>query len=404
MNIGIICEYNPFHNGHLYQIEKIREEFGEDTNIIAVMSGNFVQRGGVAIADKAIRAKCAVLSGANLVLELPFPYSMASAEYFAHAAIHILESLGCVDYVSFGSESGEIDLLMSTAKIMLSDKFVHKMYKLSRDAEMRKLGHAALCEAALKNIAVDGASTISLTPNNILAIEYIKAIFTLKSNIKAHTIKRAFNSFSEEGFVPGNIQSATAIRLSIEQKDISALEFVPNVTKKVILDAISTGDFPCDNERLSTAIIASLRLNSSEHCGDIHDAGGGLYNRLKDLSFKTNTIESLICSAESKHFTKARIRRTLFYSLLGVTSSQFDNLPAYTQLLGLDSRGRAMLKTIGKQSQFPVLTKPSDIGKLPDIAVPQKILSDKADAIFQMAKPIPKDGNSALRFTPFVKM
>ena len=403
MNIGIICEYNPFHNGHLYQIERIREEFGEDTNIIAVMSGNYVQRGGVAIADKALRAKCAVLSGANLVLELPFPYSMASAEYFAKAAIHILDSIGCVDYVSFGSESGDIESLIKTATVMLSEDFFHTMDKLSSDAEKRKLGHAALCEAALKCIAKDEDSIVELTPNNILAIEYIKAIISLKSDIKVHTVKRVFNSFSEESFVPGTIQSATAIRNSIEQKDISALEYVPSITKNIILDAIQSGDFPCENETLATAIIVSLRLNSSTPCEEIHDASGGLYNRLKDLSFKTNTIESLICSAESKRFTKARIRRTLFYSLLGVTSSQFDNLPAYTQLLGLDSRGRAMLRTIGKQSQFPVLTKPSDVSKLPDVAMPQKMLSDKADAIFQMTKPIPKDGNSAMRFTPFVK-
>lgn len=403
MNIGIICEYNPFHNGHLYQIEKIREEFGEDTNVIAVMSGNYVQRGGVAIADKSLRAKCAVLSGANLVLELPFPYSMSSAEYFAKSAVHILNSLGCVDYISFGSESGDISSLTTTAEIMLSSEFTEMMDKMSCDPEKRKLGHAALCEVALKSIADDSESIVSLTPNNILAIEYIKAIFTLKSNIKIHTVKRAFNSFSEEGFVSGNIQSATAIRSSIERKDISALEYVPNITKNVILDAIQTGDFPCESERLATAVIASLRLNSSASCEEIHDASGGLYNRLKDLSFKTNTIESLICSAETKHFTKARIRRTLFYSLLGVTSSQFDELPAYTQLLGLDSRGRAMLRTIGKQSQFPVLTKPSDVSKLPDVALPQKMLSDKADAIFQMTKQIPKDGNSAMRFTPFVK-
>ena len=403
MNIGIICEYNPFHNGHLYQIEKIREEFGADTNVIAVMSGNFVQRGGVAIADKGLRAKCAVLCGANLVLELPFPYSMASAEYFAKAAIHILDSIGCVDYVSFGSESGDIESLRRTAEAMLSDDFARVMDSLSADPQKRKLGHAALCDVALKSIANVDGTVAELTPNNILAIEYIKAIISLKSDIKVHTVKRAYNSFSEEGFVPGTVQSATAIRNSIEQKDISALEYVPGITKKVILDAIQTGDFPCENESLATAVIASLRLNSSTDCEEIHDANGGLYNRLKDLSFKTNTIESLICSAESKHFTKARIRRTLFYSLLGVTSSQFDNLPAYTQLLGLDSRGRAMLRTIGKQSQFPVLTKPSDVSKLPDVAMPQKMLSDKADAIFQMTKPIPKDGNSALRFTPFVK-
>ena len=404
MNIGIVCEYNPFHNGHLYQIEKIREDFGEDANIIAVMSGNFVQRGGVAITDKGIRAKCAVLSGANLVLELPFPFSMSSAEYFAKASIHILDSLGCVDYVSFGSESGSIDLLVRTANIMLSDEFTLEMDRLANSPSSRKLGHAALCEMALKSFGKENEDVASLTPNNILALEYIKALIASGSTIKPHTVKREFNSFNEENIVPGKIQSATAIRNSIERKDISALEFIPSITKNIILEAISSGDFPCNNERLSTAVIASLRLNSSQCHGDIHDTVGGLYNRLNDLSFKTNTIESLICSAESKNFTKSRIRRTLFYSLLGVTSSQFEILPAYTQLLGFDSRGRAMLKIIGKQSHFPILTKPSDTSKLSDYAIAQKNVSDKADAIFQMAKPIPKDGNSALRFTPFVKI
>jgi predicted nucleotidyltransferase len=402
MNIGIVCEYNPFHNGHLYQIQKIREEFGEDTNIIAVMSGNYVQRGGVAIADKGIRAKCAVLSGVNLVLELPFPFSMSSAEYFARSAVHILTEIGCVDYISFGSESGSLDELCNTAELMLSRDFKEAMKRLSDDHKMKKLGHAALCEAALSELS--GNKTVPLlTPNNILAIEYIKAIKSFDSSLKLHTVKRAFNSFSDEIFVEGNIQSATAIRKSIAEKDISALEFVPDITKNTILEAISTGDFPCENEKLATAVIASLRLNLPSYLEDIHDTSGGLYNRLKEISFKTNTIESLICAAESKNFTKARIRRSVFYSLLGVTSSQLKELPAYTQLLALDERGRAMLKTIGKQSSFTVLTKPSDFSKLPENALTQKDISDRADAIFQMTRPEPKDGNSALRFTPFVK-
>jgi predicted nucleotidyltransferase len=222
--------------------------------------------------------------------------------------------------------------------------------------------------------------------------------------MKVHTVKRAFNDFSDESFVPGSIQSASAIRNSIEAKDISALEFVPNITKNIILEAISTGDFPCENEHLSTAIITSLRLNSSTSNLDIHDTAGGLYNRLYDLSFRANTIESFICDAESKNFTKSRIRRALFYSLLGVTSSQFKSLPTYTQVLAMDSHGRAMLKKIGKQSHFPILTKPSNTDFLPDSAKLQKDLSDKADSIFQLSKPMPKDGKSALRFTPFVKL
>ena len=403
MNIGIICEYNPFHNGHLYHIEKVREDFGDDTNIIAVMSGNYVQRGGVAIADKGLRAKCAVESGVNLVLELPFPFSMSSAEYFARSSVHILDSLGCIDYISFGSESGSVEELIKIAKIMLSDEFDSLLKKLSSNNETKKLGHAALCELAFKALVNTDEFAFSFTPNNILAIEYIKAIITSKSSIKVHTVKRTSNNFSDENIVPGRIQSATAIRNSIEQKDISALEFIPNITKNFILQAINSGDFPCDNERLSPAIITSLRLNSSAASEEVHDTAGGLYNRLRDISFRTNTLNSLICTAESKNFTKARIRRTLFYSLLGVTSSQFKEPAAYTQLLAMDSNGRAILKAIGKRSRFPILTKPSDLDKLPEDAKIQKMLSDKADSIFQMTKPIPKDGNEALRFTPYVK-
>ena len=120
--LGIVSEYNPFHNGHKYQIEQTKKLTNCDT-VIAVMSGNFVQRGGVAITDKGIRAKCAVLSGVNLVLELPFPYSMSSAEYFAKSAVHILDNLGCIDYISFGSESGSVEPLRKTAEIMLSEEF-----------------------------------------------------------------------------------------------------------------------------------------------------------------------------------------------------------------------------------------------------------------------------------------
>lgn len=403
MIIGIICEYNPFHNGHLYQIERIREEFGEDTGIIAVMSGNFVQRGGVAIADKGVRAICAELSGVNLVLELPFPFSMSSAEFFARSAVHILDSLGCVDYISFGSESGSIEALEDIANAMLSNSFIEEMNLLSRDENEKKRGYAALCESALRKVLNADVLDVTLTPNNILAIEYIKALKELKSNIKPHTIKRVGNAFSDETFSTGDIQSATSIRHSIESKDISALEYTPNITKEILLKEVKNGDFPCDSEKLSTAIITSLRLNSSAFSNDIHDTAGGLYNRLRELSFEANTLDGLIRSAETKKFTRARIRRALFYTLLGVTSSHVKALPAYTQLLATDLQGRTMLKTIRKHSSFPILTKPSDTKKLSEEALMQKKMADSADSVFQLTKPIPKDGNLALRFTPFVR-
>ena len=401
MIVGIISEYNPFHNGHLYQIEKIREAFGNNTKIIAVMSGNYVQRGGIAIADKALRARCALECGVNLVLEVPFPYSMSSAEFFARSGVHILNSLGCVDYLAFGSESGDIEALTRVAKAMLTEEYNTLLKSLLDDD--KKTGYPEACELALKKILMTDGPVLDFSPNNILAIEYIKALLTSDSHIRPYTIMRKGNDFSSFNFVNGDIQSATAIRYAINNKDISALEYVPNITKPLILNAINNGDFPCDENRLSSAVIASFRLNSPKSSSEIHDATGGLYNRLKELSFETNNIENLVRAAESKKFTRARIKRAIFNSFLGVTSSQVKELPMFTQLLAADIEGRSILKAIKNQGSISILTKPSDTDSLSQTAKMQKSISDTADSVFQLAKPIPKNGNSALRFTPFVK-
>ena len=403
MIVGIITEYNPFHNGHLYQINKIRATFGEETQIVAVMSGNFTQRGGVAIADKSLRARCALLCGVNLVLELPFPYSMSSAEFFAQSGVHILNALGCVDYLCFGSESGEIESLTTVAEAMLTDEYHNELKSLLNDANTKKMGYPQMCEAALNKVIKGGHSDITFTPNNILAIEYIKALIKSNSDIRPFTIARQGNDFSSKSFVDGDIQSATSIRSAIYNKDISALEYVPDITRSIILDSLKSGDFPCDEDKLSTAVISHFRLNSPNNANDIHDASGGLYNRLKELSFETNNIENLVSSAESKKFTRARIRRAIFNSFLGVTSSQIKELPMFTQLLATDDKGRAILKAVRNQGSISILTKPSDTDALLETAKLQKKLSDSADSIFQLTKPMPKSGNSALRFTPFVK-
>jgi predicted nucleotidyltransferase len=366
------------------------------------MSGNYVQRGGIAIADKSIRAKCATLSGVNLVLELPFPFSMASAEFFAKSAVSILNKLGCVDILSFGSEAGDILPLLKIATAMCSEDYRKALQKISSDDVFLKLGYPKLCELALKDVIKENI-TFEFTPNNILAIEYIKALLIFESKIVPHTVKRLNSTFSDKKIIPGNIQSAMAIRHSLSEKDISALEYVPDTSKSILLDAIKTGDFPCDEEKLSSAVISSFRLNCSPVSEQIHDAAGGLYNRLKDISFESNTIDDMVRSAESKKFTRARIRRAIFNSFLSVTSSQVKELPQFTQILALDSTGRSILKSIRKNSDFPILTKPSDTECLSEDAKRQKAVSDRADSVFQLTKPIAKDGNSALRFTPFVK-
>ena len=399
---AIICEYNPFHNGHAYQIQKIREKLGRETKIISIMSGNFTQRGECAIMDKAHRAKIAIEAGVNLVLLLPFPFSMSSAEIFAKSAIHILNELKCVDYLVFGSEDGNIDSLVNCAELMLSNNFSISLAKLAQSKEHKAKGYPELIEIAL-NENSNKATLPTLTPNNILALEYIKAIISTKSNIKPLTIKRMGAGYNSENLTNTELQSATAIRKAIFNKDISALAYTPDFAKDIVLDLLSKGEFPCDISRLDSAIISHFRLNTSTDISDIHDIGGGLYNSIRSASFIANNYTTLLSLSETKAYTRARLRRAILYSFLGVTSSEVKDLPRYTQILALDSDGMALIKKIKKESDFPILTKPSSTKILSDEAKRQKQTADRADSIYELTKPRPADGNIALRLTPYVK-
>lgn len=401
--VAIICEYNPFHSGHEYQINEIRRQFGTDTCIIALMSGNFTQRGEIAMADKLVRARAAVESGINLCLELPFPFSISCAELFALSAVKILNSLGTVDYLSFGSESGDIDLLEKTADALLSPEYEAALSDLIGDKSEDASGYPKLCELALQRTLGASVEYAPLTPNNILALEYIKALRITSSTIKPHTIKRHGADYNEDTFTGTAHQSATAIRSALRTGDKTALEYVPISSYNAICDAIEHREAPCDENVLSSAVISFFRLNSTPTSDDIHDVGGGLYNRLRAKSFEANTIKDLVRLSETKKYTSARIRRAIWYSFFGVTSSEIKESPAYTSLLATDGIGRSELKKIKKSTDFPIITKPSAIADLEDAAVRQKSASDRADSIFQMTKPCAPNGNFSLTASPYVK-
>ena len=399
--VAIICEYNPFHTGHGHQIAKIREDFGKDTRIIAIMSGNYTQRGEVAIMDKSLRAEIAVKCGINLVLELPFPYSCSSAEFFAKSGVKIANALGVVDYLSFGSESGDINALIQIAENMLSENYINEIQRLVSSQDQRSLGYPKLCEKAYRNLFKTLPKDF-FTSNNILAIEYIKALNQEKSNIHPHTIKREGADYSEEKITTKTHQSASAIRKELLNNINSAIKYIPNIAKNIVLDAYGSGKAPCDAEKLSSAILSHFRLNLPPSECDIHDAGGGLYNRLKNASLEATSISSLTELTDTKKYTTARIRRAMWYSFFGVTSSEVKELPLYTQVLAMDSIGKKILKEIKKMSDFPVVTKPSSFDFMPDTAKKQKQLADKADSVFQITKPYPTSGSNALKTSPVV--
>ena len=394
--VAIICEYNPFHLGHEYQIKRIREDFGDDTAIVCIMSGNYTQRGEVAFMPKGDRAKCAVVSGANLVLELPFPFSSSSAEYFAKSGVAIANALGCVDYLSFGSESGDADALCRAAEIYLSDEFRAAFAALGD----KSLGYPAKCELAYR--AVAGEAEVEFTPNNILAIEYIKAIIESGSTIKPHTVKRLGAAYDATEIEDCTNQSAAAIREAYLGSAEKPLEHVPAAVARIILSCESAGDLPCSVSRISPAIISKLRLNPAPIEEEFHDAADGLYNRLQSASFEAADVMTLLELSETKSHTRARLRRALLNIFFGVTSSDVKMLPRFTQVLAMDGIGMQILKR-ARKSELKILTKPSDYKHFDSAELRQKMLSDNADAIFELTKPIPKHGKSVLTFTPYVK-
>ncbi len=399
--IAIIAEYNPFHNGHKYQIDEARRIFGKDTEIVAIMSGNYVQRGELAITDKGVRAKASVLEGVNLVIEIPFPYSTASAEFYAKSGVSIADSLGTVDYLFFGSESGNIDELNRIAENMLTDKYKESLAKLQK--ENAQTGYALLCEMAYNEAYGETEKNLLSLPNNILAIEYIKAIKALNSSIKPFTIKRLGAGYNEQKVISGQLQSASTIRNLLRQDFNSADDYIPFSTKLSLFEAKKSGSFPADCDKISSAVISNFLTNHRGIHPEIHDTAGGLYNRLLNNSKKSTSISELVNLTETKHYTNARIRRSIWFSLFGVTSSEVKVNPLYTQILAMDSVGKQILKRIKKSASIGIITKPSATSMLSQEATKQKEKADIADALYGLSLPKPRTAQTPLKFTPFVK-
>ena len=397
---AIIAEYNPFHNGHAYQIRRLREILGEDTAVIAIMSGNYTQRAESALFEKFSRARCAVEGGVNLVLELPFPYSTSSAEFFARAGVSIAERLGVVDYLVFGSESGELDTLRRAASLAGDGGYLDKLECVLSGKE-RGIGYAKACERIAESELGELTESI-FTPNNILGVEYLKALSRLSSKIIPLTIKREGADYNSALIEKSEHQSASAIRNRILKGDLSALDYVPHSTKIAISEAQSSGKLS-DYSRLDLPIISFLRLNPPTSEILFHEAKGGLYNRLCSIAARTNGISHLVDEAYTKRYTKARIRRAILNSYLGVTSADVSTLPEYTQILAMDKVGASLLKKIKRVTSTTLLTKPSDTKALTAVAKRQKELSDKADSVYQLTLSVPNSGDYSITRSPFIK-
>ena len=321
---AVICEYNPFHYGHRHQLEQTRA-LGA-THIAAVMSGDFTQRGDLAVTDKFARAKTALENGADLVLELPVKYSLCAAEGFARGAVGIISALGCVDMLSFGSECGSIPALREAAGAV--EYAVHSDY-FQLLMSGGKSYPAALAEAVKKFYTDDVYDVIS-SPNNTLAVEYIKALDDIGSGIEPVTVRRegaAHDSDSEQE----KFLSASAIRKKIlAGEDYSA--YAP------LIDSPAA-----DIRRLETAILAKLRMMRPEDFEAVYDAAQGLGERLFKAVRRAGSLDELYFLAKTKRYTLARIRRAVLCASLGVDKKMLHEPDGYIRILGMNSRGREIL-------------------------------------------------------------
>ena len=381
MAFGIVCEYNPFHNGHLHQINEIKKVTEEP--IICVMSGNFTQRGEVAIADKYARAKMALESGADLVVELPVPFSIASAEYFAAAGVSILARMG-VNKLSFGSESADAEKIMKIAQIAASEEFKDECSNLSK--EQGSTG--AYFDLLAKKSGVSGIKS-----NDILAIEYTKAIIKNGYDMQICPIKREGNAYRDTKLSLGELPSASAIREAISKGKIDDIRsFVPDST----LEILNENELS-DVEKVKNAVLLTLRLMDGDKL-DVAISDKGLVNRILDTAHECTSFNEFEYKLQTKKYTASAIRRAILYILLGVKPSDFEKMPEYTVLLGANERGREYLSSIRKnENAIRVITKPADAE-----GCRQFELSKKADALYTMCFQSKKESGYYIKKSPVI--
>ena len=381
--LGIITEYNPFHNGHLYHLFKAKEITRADY-VVAVMSGNFLQRGEPAIINKWVRTKMALNAGVDLIIELPFVFSTQDANGFAFGAVKLLDSLKIIDYLCFGCETDNLDTLYSISNFLHVEPQKYKeliVYYSKNGYEFPKARSQALCEyhrifgiEGLEKISTLELSKLLKYPNNILALEYIKHLLNLKSKIKPIAIKRIGASYHQKN-IKGKISSATSIRneilnnLSPPKTDLFILNdkiksTIPPSGFSVLESELREGRGPITLDSYRQSIFAILRRMSSDDIFRIQGVTEGLENRIEKASLKSYTIEQLINAIKTRRYTRTKIQRIILHIMMNLSKGDISIFnkygPLYARVLGFSKKGKTLLRAIKKNSSTPLISKLSN--------------------------------------------
>jgi len=369
---GIICEYNPFHLGHAGHIEKTRAALGGDCAIVCVMSGNFVQRGDFAVFCKHARAGMAVRGGADLVVELPSPYALSSAEGFARAGVFILDRLGVCDAISFGSESGDLAVLRDAAEAIVSPE---------ADALIVRWLGTGLPYASAQQKAADAllgaGSAVFKSPNNLLGVEYLKALAVYGSPLEPVTVTRTGGDHDgESGY------SASRLRKMLLSGEMP-WESMPPSAAGMCRDEISAGRGPVSMELCELAMLS--RLRAIDDFSGLPDASEGLDRRFLRYAGSEPSVVSMLEKIKTKRYAMSRLRRMLLCACLGITSGDSREPPPYIRVLAMNPTGMRLLGAARKKARLPIITKPASVRKTPGRAMDMFCKEAAATDFFALA-------------------
>lgn len=358
---GIIAEYNPLHTGHLHLLGEVRRLLGEDTAVVCVMSGDFVQRGDFALVRRQARAAAAVRSGADLVLELPLPWAAAPAERFADGAVRILLACGTVDTLAFGSECGDGAALGRMAAALLSEEFPAL---LKRELE-RGDSFAAARQRAVSVLLSPGEAALLERPNNILGVEYGKALLRHRADLRVLTVPRLGAAHDEKSPRPGKNASAASIRalLRVGRREEALGRMAPAMAEAYEAEE-AAGRAPVFAENCQRAVLARLRSMGEADFAALDEGREGLYRRLYAASRSAASVEALLTEAKTRRYPYARLRRMALWAYLGLRPGELPPEIPYLRPLAANGTGRALLARMRKTASVPVLTRPASVGRL----------------------------------------
>jgi predicted nucleotidyltransferase len=398
--VGLIVEYNPFHNGHLYHLQQSVKITRADA-VVAVMSGHFLQRGEPALADKWARAEMALHSGCDLVIELPVAYATQAAEWFAYGAVSLLDATGVVDALCFGSESGEIGALRDIARVLADEPAAFREL-LSAELKTGSSYPAAYSEAVKQFMAVQGnheAANYPLAkPNNTLGLHYLLALERLRSPIEPYTITREGADYNQSSITDAKIASATALRrMLLEERSLGSLPpFVPSSTSRILEREWSAGRAPLGWETFTPKLLHEIARTGLAELESVHEMAEGLHYRLKQSlpSLPALDFESLIGALKTKRYTRTKLQRALLALLLGHRKEMFgaERLAGgvqYIRVLGFTAKGQKLLGRMRTEARLPVLHSAAR----PPADYPYLELDVRASAVYALGygRPSAKD-------------